>query len=119
MQDRLTETRFVRSGLRVGHGRDLADIGARDESARLRLATDNDESLYARVFVDFGKHAIEIFDVRGRLVRTVLDAKVPAGVGRVDWDGRDDDGRYVAGGTYYVRLRGDDLNDVRKIALVK
>jgi flagellar hook assembly protein FlgD len=44
------------------------------------------------------------YDVSGRLVRTLLDADLPAGVHRATWDGRDAAGRPVAPGGYVARL---------------
>lgn len=47
---------------------------------------------------------LEVFDVRGRRVRILLDKTLPAGRHRVTWDGRDHDGRPVGDGVYFVRL---------------
>lgn len=48
---------------------------------------------------------LEIFDVQGRRVRTLVDASQAPGVYDARWDGRDDRGRAVASGRYYGRLR--------------
>jgi len=47
---------------------------------------------------------LTIFDAAGRRVRTLLDAAVAAGEHRVTWDGSDERGRAVAGGSYRYRL---------------
>jgi hypothetical protein len=46
-----------------------------------------------------------VFDAQGRLVRTLLGA-TPRGAGThtLEWDGRDDGGRPVAAGVFYVRV---------------
>ncbi|MDO9175362.1 MAG: hypothetical protein Q7V62_11205, partial [Actinomycetota bacterium] len=46
-----------------------------------------------------------VYDVRGRLVRGLLDAEMEAGEHRdvCTWDGRDDRGRAVTSGTYFLR----------------
>jgi hypothetical protein len=52
---------------------------------------------------------IEVFDVSGRRVRTlVADARWPRGERLLQWDGSDDNGRPAASGAYFVRasLRG-------------
>ncbi len=54
-----------------------------------------------------GGHAqLGIYDVRGRLVRVLVDAQLTAGdyTGAYRWDGRDDAGRTVTSGTYFQRL---------------
>lgn len=49
--------------------------------------------------------AVDVFDARGRHVRT-LDAHAVHGMVRAHWDGTDASGRRVAAGTYLYRTRG-------------
>jgi hypothetical protein len=53
------------------------------------------------------KVEIVIFDIRGRRVRTLLDRLMTRGGHLVGWDSRDDRGRQVATGIYFVRLSVD------------
>lgn len=48
--------------------------------------------------------AIRIYDLNGRLVRTLVNAMMPAGVHRAKWDGRDREGRAVGSGVYYSKF---------------
>jgi flagellar hook assembly protein FlgD len=48
---------------------------------------------------------VAVFDLSGRLVRTLRQGRLEAGTQNIAWDGRDDDGRPAAGGIYFVRLR--------------
>ena len=66
-----------------------------------------------------GEMAVEIFDLRGQHVRTLLRGRREAGPQRVTWDGRGDDGRGVASGVYLVRATGAGLLEFAKIALTK
>ena len=50
-----------------------------------------------------GRTTVKIYDVTGRLVRTVVDRIAPAGPGAASWDGRDGRGRAVSPGVYLVR----------------
>lgn len=50
--------------------------------------------------------ALAVYDVRGRLVRTLLAADLPAGTYPATWDGKNDAGEPVASGVYFVRLSG-------------
>lgn len=50
-----------------------------------------------------GRVSFRIFDVRGRLVRTLLDESRPAGESTIAWDGADDSGARVAAGMYFYR----------------
>ena len=58
--------------------------------------------------VDFGlaraeRVKIQIFDVSGRLVRTLADRGFTAGEHKLTWDGADNAGRQVSRGVYFVR----------------
>lgn len=66
-----------------------------------------------------GPVRVRIYDVRGRLVRTLVDGFRDAGVWDEEWSGRDDDGRSVASGVYHVQLVTQEGAESRKIALVK
>lgn len=62
---------------------------------------------------------LTVHDVRGRLVRRLLSADLPAGEHVVRWDGRDDAGRAVASGSYLCRLTADGEHRERKMLLVR
>ncbi len=62
---------------------------------------------------------LEVFDVRGALVRTLISGRRTAGPHRVDWNGVDNNGRIVASGVYYYRLRGGGDDVTRKMVLLK
>ena len=48
---------------------------------------------------------VDVFDVGGRRVTTLLDEARPSGAGEVRWSGLDDRGTAVAGGVYFVRVQ--------------
>lgn len=62
---------------------------------------------------------LEIFDVAGRAVRTLLDARIAAGHHEHIWDGTDQAGAPVASGTYLVRLTVDGNPVVRRLVLIR
>jgi len=66
-----------------------------------------------------GPVELKLFDVKGRLVRTLTDGYREAGVHEVRWDARNDDGQHVASGTYYARLVAAGESRVRPLVLVK
>lgn len=47
---------------------------------------------------------VDLFDLHGRRLRTLMDRVVEAGVHRVPWDGRDEEGRLAPRGLYFARL---------------
>jgi subtilisin family serine protease/subtilisin-like proprotein convertase family protein len=66
-----------------------------------------------------GPVRVDVFDVRGRLVRRLAEGSLPAGRQTVVWDGRDDVGREVASGTYLARLTADGGRQMSKMMLVR
>jgi hypothetical protein len=62
---------------------------------------------------------LAVFDVGGRLVRTLVAEVLPAGQYRRPWDGRDAQGRAVAAGTYFARLSARGQVVTRPLSLVK
>lgn len=66
-----------------------------------------------------GPVRLEIHDLAGRRVRTLVDDHRQAGAHAAAWDGRDGAGRLRAAGTYVVRLVTPAGTDLHKIQLVK
>ena len=66
-----------------------------------------------------GPVAVRVFDVTGRLVRTLVDRPLPAGSHAEGWDGRDTRGNVVASGVYYIRLESDRRTLTRKAVLLR
>jgi hypothetical protein len=64
--------------------------------------------------------SLEIHDVAGRLVRTLVDHQdLGAGLHHEIWDGRTDDGREAASGVYFFRLVAGDQTRTDRLTLVK
>lgn len=58
---------------------------------------------------------VKVYDVAGRLVRTLVDADLPAGRHESAWDGRDTAGRRTASGVYLLRMQAGTFGAVRKL----
>lgn len=63
--------------------------------------------------------AIRIYDLRGRLVRTVADVHHDGGAYTAAWDGRDSMGRSVSPGIYFCRAAIGEWTDVRKVVYLR
>lgn len=76
----------------------------------------------AAVFVDIPREGapvqIEVFDVRGRLVRNLAHKRMDAGTYRIPWNGRRDDGVQAAGGIYFVKMRVGSSVRTSRVVLV-
>ncbi len=63
--------------------------------------------------------SVDVFDVRGALVRRLAEGTFDAGTHVVTWDGTDAGGRPVASGMYVYRLTADRRSLTRKMMLLK
>ena len=62
---------------------------------------------------------LQIFDARGRLVRTLLDEQLTEGPHSVVWDGKDNREQTSAAGVYFYRLTAGKTVLQDKMTLVK
>jgi flagellar hook assembly protein FlgD len=62
---------------------------------------------------------LAVYDVRGRLVRRVVDGPAEAGANQFEWDGRDEHGALVPAGTYFFRLRAAGIAYSRPITILR
>jgi hypothetical protein len=66
-----------------------------------------------------GRVRLEVFNILGRKVRTLLDDFKPLGLYAVDWDGTDDNGTPVSTGVYLYRIQTADYAKTRSMLLLK
>lgn len=60
-----------------------------------------------------------IYDVRGRLVRTLVDGPEPAAEHRQEWNGCDESGRPVPSGVYFYRLEAGVQSATARLVVVR
>jgi C1A family cysteine protease len=66
-----------------------------------------------------GSVRLTVYDLRGRKVRTLVDAHRGAGEHLAVWRGRDDGGRELGSGVYFYRMEIGDYRVERKMVLLK
>jgi hypothetical protein len=62
---------------------------------------------------------LKLYDVTGRLVKTLASREFAAGEHTVFWDGSDDQGRLVARGVYFYQLRTPTFVSQKKLAVLR
>jgi len=62
---------------------------------------------------------LHVFDVTGRLVRTLVEKKLEAGYQSVVWNGLDYKGRRASSGIYFVHMTAEDYAATQKIVMTK
>jgi hypothetical protein len=66
-----------------------------------------------------GRVALEVIDVKGRVVRTLVDDIMPAGRRSAVWDGRDEAGARVGPGVYFMRMSAGEFTANRKVMVLR
>ncbi len=66
-----------------------------------------------------GDVSLAVYNIRGQIVRTLVQGTRPSGHNTVEWDGLDDHGRAVASGVYVYRIEADGFVGSRKMVLLK
>jgi len=63
--------------------------------------------------------SLVVYDVSGKLVRTLVDQLQPTGTYSVTWDGRDNGGRLSSTGVYFYKLTAGKFTQTRRMVLLK
>jgi flagellar hook assembly protein FlgD len=66
-----------------------------------------------------GPVELAIYDVRGRLLRSLVNAPQAPGTRRVQWDGRDGFGQPAPAGVYLCRMRAPGYTRTQKLTLAR
>ena len=79
-----------------------------------------------RVFLDYqlrkpGRVTIQVFALDGTMIKVLENRTMQASERfyRVSWDGTNNGGRPVARGMYFIRIVGPDIDEIRKVMVVK
>jgi len=62
---------------------------------------------------------LAIYDVRGTLVKLLVDRTMPAGEHRATWNGTDERGRPASSGIYFVRMNAGSYRETKKVVMLK
>jgi hypothetical protein len=63
--------------------------------------------------------ALEIYNLLGQKVVTLVNQDMEAGVHQVVWDGKDSQGNKVSSGVYFYRIKADNFSEVKKMVMMK
>lgn len=79
----------------------------------------HDRTAFVVQLPDAGLASIQVYDLLGRRVRTLMDGMLQAGEYHVTWDGHDSGGHTAATGVYFARLWTASGVRVRRIVWVR
>ncbi len=66
-----------------------------------------------------GSVSLQLFDIQGAFVRTLVDRSHPPGQYTVQWDGRNARGELAPSGVYWVRFKWNDFINSQKLILIR
>ncbi|WP_010259409.1 hypothetical protein [Treponema primitia] len=77
-----------------------------------------------KVYLDYkltrnGPVTIQVFTLDGTLVKVLVRENKISGEYRTSWDGKNNGGREVARGMYFIRVVAPDIDEIRKVMVVK
>ena len=72
------------------------------------------------LYLDSGRSgSLRVYDTHGRLVSRVFEGPLSAGAHSFEWNGRDDKGREVPSGVYFLKFDGGTKSLSRKVVLLR
>jgi hypothetical protein len=76
-------------------------------------------SMTIRFSRPWGRGAVTIYDIKGRVVRSLVDRSDAQGHQAIVWNGRGEDGQLVVPGIYFVRLQAGGFTETKKCIILR
>ncbi len=80
---------------------------------------DGDEAVLIYDLDDPGIVTVQVFALNGNMVKVLQRGRQAAGTYQYLWDGRNSSGDIVARGVYFIRVVGPEVDEIRKVMVVK
>ncbi len=109
----------------VQNGTDVkGETGSREKPSEFTLFQNHPNPFNQSTKIEFtlaksGFVILNIYDILGRRVRTLVSEHLSSGYKSVLWDGKNDSGKDVASGIYFYQLRIGDFSQTKKLVLLK
>lgn len=78
-----------------------------------------DKTMISYQLVAPGNVRLNVYNVAGQLVKTLVETRQDAGYYSIVWSGSDNLGRRVASGIYFCRLESEQESEIKKITLLR
>ncbi len=63
--------------------------------------------------------SLKIYDIDGKLIKSLIDSGRESGYHSVEWDGTDNNGQIVSSGVYFYRITSNGLTATKSMTLLK
>jgi hypothetical protein len=79
----------------------------------------NPSTTIAYNMVEAGRVSIEVFNIKGQKVKTLVNEHMTAGNQDVTWDGKDTNNKSVSSGIYFYKMKTNNYVSTKKMILMK
>lgn len=86
---------------------------------RLASATNDLQTAFRFILPQETRVDLSLYDMLGRRVRVLVNANLPAGYNIFFWDGKNTDGFDLPNGIYFYRLQAGNLEQAKKLTLLR
>jgi len=99
-------------------------VKEKETSAGFRLAQNypnpfNSSTAIVFTVPEAAQVTVSVYDLAGKRVKTAIDKEVTSGEHRIMWNGRNEQGRAVAGGVYLLKMTVGNFSLTRKMTLLR
>ncbi|RLC46013.1 MAG: hypothetical protein DRH57_06895 [Candidatus Cloacimonadota bacterium] len=63
--------------------------------------------------------SLKIYNIKGQLVRILIEEKLDAGKHSIIWNGQNDNGKEISSGIYFYQLKSGKENKINKMLLLR
>ncbi|MDD3464469.1 MAG: T9SS type A sorting domain-containing protein [Candidatus Cloacimonetes bacterium] len=79
----------------------------------------NPSTTISYILPEASEITLSVYNLKGQLVRTLVEGFKPSGLHQVVWDGKDKLNRQASSGVYFIRLQSGKTSKTRKMLLMK
>ena len=69
--------------------------------------------------VNAGKVTLNVYNIKGGLIRTLASGNYPVGLSSIVWDGKNKNNKFVSSGIYFYKLNTENYEETKKMMLLK
>ena len=79
----------------------------------------NPTTTIAYNMIEAGEVTIEVFNIKGQKVKTLVNEHITAGDHNIVWDGKDSNSKSVSSGIYFYKMKSGNYVSTKKMILMK
>jgi hypothetical protein len=79
----------------------------------------NPKTIISFSLAEAGNVSLEIYNVKGQKVKTLINKEFELGQHQISWEGTDDDGKLVSSGVYCYKMKSGNYTSTKKMILMK